>query len=96
MPQLSCDLYGKEAVVKSPAKAERDLMAATLTRILRQLFDAGFEATLGIEDQVTMALATIAKLRVGIQHVLDDCESHNALNSLYGIKSLRNLLKGTQ
>ena len=87
---------GKETAVKSPAKAERDLMAATLTRISRQLFDAGFDATQGIEDQVTMALATIAKLRVGIQHVLDDCEGHDALNSLYGIKSLRKLLEGAQ
>ena len=35
----------------------------------------------------------VLRLRAGIQHVLDDCEGHDALNSLYGIKLLRKLLE---
>lgn len=37
----------------------------------------------------------VLKLCTGIQNVLDDCEGHDALNSLYGIKSLRKLLEET-
>lgn len=48
------------------------------------------------ESDLTELIDKYVELRAGIQNVLDDCEGHDALNSLYGIKSLRKLMEETK